>query len=177
MAHFLNTWNNRYGHTAHTFSRLMPYVLIWERFISINSQSFHINKYPQLVSDTGTGKGIRCDETPFYGRSVNSKEAGESLTHHEICDRGKREKLREKSTRTHFVQHETHMEWPRCELGSLAVGGERLTHGCAKVAHCVPARWRNFSHYCRPLRQYDVFWAQRSTDRRADSRRCTHTSD
>ena len=52
-----------------------------------------------------------------------------------------------------------------------------LNHGCAKVAHCVPARWRNFSHYCRRLRQYDVFWAQRSTDRRADSRRCTLTSD
>ena len=52
-----------------------------------------------------------------------------------------------------------------------------LSHGCAKVAHCVPARWHNFSHYCRPLRQYDVFWAQRSTDRRADSRRCTQISD
>ena len=52
-----------------------------------------------------------------------------------------------------------------------------LSHGCAKVAHCVPVQWRNFSHYCRPIRQYDVFWAQRSTDRRAESRRCTHTSD
>ena len=49
--------------------------------------------------------------------------------------------------------------------------------GCAKVAHCVPARWRNFPHYCRRLRRYDVFWVQRSTDRRADSRRCTLTSD
>ena len=29
-------------------------------------------------------------------------------------------------------------------------------HGCARVAHCVSARWRNFSHYCRPLRHYDV---------------------
>ena len=45
------------------------------------------------------------------------------------------------------------------------------------MAHCVPSRWRNFSHYCRPLRHYDVFWAQRSTDLRADSRRYTHTSD
>ena len=25
------------------------------------------------------------------------------------------------------------------------------------MAHCVTARWRNFSHYCRPLRQYDVW--------------------
>ena len=31
-----------------------------------------------------------------------------------------------------------------------------LGHGCARVAHCVAARWRNFSHYCRQLRQYDV---------------------
>ena len=31
-----------------------------------------------------------------------------------------------------------------------------LGHGCARVAHCVIARWRNFSHYCRPLHQYDV---------------------
>ena len=29
--------NKRYGHTAHTFSRLMPNVLIWERFIPISS--------------------------------------------------------------------------------------------------------------------------------------------
>ena len=33
-----------------------------------------------------------------------------------------------------------------------------LVHGCAWVAHCVTARWRNFSHYCRPLRQYDVWF-------------------
>ena len=31
-----------------------------------------------------------------------------------------------------------------------------LAHGCARVAHCVTARWRNCSHYCRPLHQYDV---------------------
>ena len=33
-----------------------------------------------------------------------------------------------------------------------------LVHGCARVAHCVTARWRNFSHYSRPLRQYDVWF-------------------
>ena len=27
-----------------------------------------------------------------------------------------------------------------------------VKHGCARVAHCVTARCRNFSHYCRPLR-------------------------
>ena len=48
----------------------------------------------------------------------------------EICDRGKREKPREKPTRLHFVHHETHMDWPRCELGTAGVGGERLT-ACA----------------------------------------------
>ena len=56
--------------------------------------------------------------------------------------------------------------------------GKSLDHGCARVAHCVTARWRNFSHFCRPLRQYDeryVFWAQRSTDRCADSTQCTRT--
>ena len=31
-----------------------------------------------------------------------------------------------------------------------------LGHGYARVAHCVTARRRNFSHYYRPLRQYDV---------------------
>ena len=27
--------------------------------------------------------------------------------------------------RPHFIHHETHMEWPRRELGTPAVGGER----------------------------------------------------
>ena len=52
-----------------------------------------------------------------------------------------------------------------------------LTHGCAREAHCVTARWRNFSHYCRPLRQYDV-WFTCSQHREAltaapTSTRCT----
>ena len=54
-----------------------------------------------------------------------------------------------------------------------------LKHGCARVAHCATTRWRNFS----PLllsptavwRLSYVFWAQRSTGRRADSTRCTQT--
>ena len=50
-----------------------------------------------------------------------------------------------------------------------------LTHGCPRVAHCVTGRWRNVSHYCRPLRLIYVFWAQRSTARLADSTRCTQT--
>ena len=65
-----------------------------------------------------------------------------------------------------FAHHDTHMEWPRSKLGTPAVGGERLTHGCARVAHCVTARWRNFSHYCRPLRQHEV-WLTCSEHREA----------
>ena len=68
--------------------------------------------------------------------------------------------------RPNFVHHETYMEWPRRELGIQAVGGEGLTHGCARVAHCFTARWRNLSHYCRPLRQYDV-WFTCSDNREA----------
>ena len=41
-----------------------------------------------------------------------------------------------------------------------------LDHGCARVSHCVTARWRNFSHYCRPLRHYDV-WFTCSDNREA----------
>ena len=52
---------------------------------------------------------------------------------------------------------------------------KRLDHGCARVAHCSTARWRNFSHYCCPLRLSYVFWAQRSTGLCADSTRCTQT--
>ena len=50
-----------------------------------------------------------------------------------------------------------------------------LVHGCARVAHCATARWRNFSHYCCNLRLSYVFWAQRSTGLYADSTRCTQT--
>ena len=39
-------------------------------------------KYPQLVSDTGLDRGMRCDEAPIL-RSVNCKESGRPrLTHH-----------------------------------------------------------------------------------------------
>ena len=85
-------------------------------------------------------------------------------------------------------------EWQHWKTGSPMLGVEvqsakwmagnsnkprqvrRLIPRFARVAQCVTAGWRIFSHYCRPLRQYDVFWAQRSTDRRADSTRCTQTS-
>ena len=48
----------------------------------------------------------------------------------EICGRGKQEKPEKNLPRPHFVHHETHMEGPRRELGTPAVGGERLT-ACA----------------------------------------------
>ena len=44
-----------------------------------------------------------------------------------------------------------------CDVGAVDEVTDGLEHGCARVAHCVTARGRNFSHYCRPLRQYDVF--------------------
>ena len=50
----------------------------------------------------------------------------------EISGRGKREKSREKPTQPRFVHHETHMEGPRREPGTPAVGGERLT-ACATM--------------------------------------------
>ena len=46
-----------------------------------------------------------------------------------------------------------------------------VVHGRARVAHCVTGRWRNVSHYCRPLRLIYVFWAQRRTARCAYSTR------
>ena len=48
----------------------------------------------------------------------------------------------------------------RCVTGARATACstvvDHLDHGCARVAHFVTAWLRNFSHYCRPLRQYDV---------------------
>ena len=46
-----------------------------------------------------------------------------------------------------------------------------LGHGCARVAHCVTAKWRNFSHYCRPLRHYDVWLRVLITEKHWQSRR------
>ena len=43
------------------------------------------------------------------------------------------------------------VRWRACDVGKAKEG---LEHGCARVAHCVTARWRNFSHYCR-LRLYN----------------------
>ena len=44
---------------------------------------YELNKYPQLVSNTRSGRGMRCDEAPIYYRSVSSKGAGRPrLTHH-----------------------------------------------------------------------------------------------
>ena len=45
----------------------------------------------------------------------------------EICDRGERSNSEKILPRPRFVHHDTHMEGPRRELGTPAVGGERLT--------------------------------------------------
>ena len=88
---------------------------------------------------------------PLYYRSVSSKGAGRpSLTHHRNVWWNETKWMRwvwrnggmkfvvgengrnpEKNLpRLWFVHHETHMEGPRRELGTPAVGGERLT-ACA----------------------------------------------
>ena len=88
---------------------------------------------------------------PLYYRSVSSKGAGRPrLTHHQkgrwnetkwmrwvwrnggmkfvVGENGRSPK--KNLPRPRFVHHETHMEWPRRELGTPAVEGERLT-ACA----------------------------------------------
>ena len=106
-----------------------------------------INKYPQLVSNIEGWDAMK----PLYCRSVSSKDAGRPrLTHHHKGGWNETKWMRwvwrnggmkfmvgengrnpEKNLpRPRFVHHETHMEWPRLELGTPAVGGERLT-ACA----------------------------------------------
>ena len=47
--------------------------------------------------------------------------------YNEVCGMGKRKNTDENLSGLRFVYHETHIWWPRCELGIPAVGGERLT--------------------------------------------------
>ena len=62
--------------------------------------------------------------------------------------------------------------WPHIQRGPpLCIC---LVHGCARVAHCVTAGCRNLSHYCRPLRQYDV-WFTCFEHREALTARRQHT--
>ena len=88
---------------------------------------------------------------PLYYRSVSSKGAGRPrLTHHHKGGRNETKWMRrvwinggmkfvvgengrkpvKNLPRPRFVHHKTHMEGPRSELGTPAVGGERLT-ACA----------------------------------------------
>ena len=62
-----------------------------------------------------------------------------------------------------------------CRIGIRPDSYYPLHHGRARVAHCVTGRWRNVSHYCRPLHLIYVFWAQRSTARCSVSTRCAQT--
>ena len=111
---------------------------IWPLFIK-----FIKKKYPQLVSNTRSGRGMRCDEAPHIigpweqgcrqttpdaqsqGRMKWNEMDEMSMEQwwNVICGRRKRENL----PRLCFVQHETHMEWPRCEPGTTAMGGEHLS--------------------------------------------------
>ena len=56
-------------------------------------------------------------------------------------------------------------------LHNILSATDVLGHGCARVAHCVTARWRNFSHYCRPLRHYDVWLRVQVTEKYWQPRR------
>ena len=107
------------------------------------------------MSNTGSGRGMRWDEAPYY-RSVSSKGAGRPrLTHHhkgwwnetkwmclekcwnEICGRGKREKSREKPTLTPFLppRNPHGVTETRTRDPSAAVGGERLTACATRPQH------------------------------------------
>ena len=102
--------------------------------------------YPQLV-----GRVEGCNATkPLYWRVCADRPR---LKHHhrDVWNEMKRkewyeiwamvewnlwqEKMKKKRTlpRLRFVQHETHVNWPRRELGTPEVGGERLT-SCATKA-------------------------------------------
>ena len=94
---------------------------------------------------------------PLYYRSVSSKGAGRPRLMHHHKDRwnetkwmrwvwrngglkfvvGKNWRNPMKNLpRPSFVHHETHMEWPRCELGTPAVGGEHLTACATRPPNC-----------------------------------------
>ena len=100
------------------------------------------------MSKTRSGRGMRCDEGPLYYRSVSSKGAGRPrLMHHHKGGWNETKWMRwvwrkggmkfvvwengrnpvKNLPRPRFVRHEAHMEGPRRELGTPAVGGERLT--------------------------------------------------
>ena len=84
----------------------------------------------------------------LYWRSMFSKDAGRAhLTHHHKGGRNETKWMcwvrrngrmkfvarengrnpKKKLPRLRFNHHESHMDWPRSELGTPAVGGERLT--------------------------------------------------
>ena len=52
------------------------------------------NKYPQLVSNTRSGRGMRCDEAPYY-RSVSSKDACRTITRADEMKRNGRDECGE----------------------------------------------------------------------------------
>ena len=104
-------------------------------------------KHLQLVSDTGTGRGMRCDEAPILMseiarvpanhacRTMGWRKWNETKCMRRVWrnDRTKcvvgengRNHSKKSLPRPHFVHNETHMEWPRCEFGTPAEGRERV---------------------------------------------------
>ena len=127
--------------------RYLPYINLLSMHIPLTKKNvtlvgqthcrLHCYKYPQLVSNTRSGRGMRCDE-PLYYRSVSSKGAGRPrLTHHHkgwwnetklmrwvwrnggmkfvVGENGRNPE--KNLPRPRLVHHETHMEGPRRELG------------------------------------------------------------
>ena len=76
----------------------------------------------------------------------------------EIGGWGKREKPRENLPRPRFVHHETHMEGPRRELGTPAVGGERLTACATRPPNRISFDHHNHPYHIRLVRINESEW-------------------
>ena len=99
-----------------------------------------------LLSYSGPCRGMRCNEVP----KLKVSEQQERLSHHHRSwwnyinkmsmekwwNGGKNRGNPEKNLpRPRFIYHQTHMEWPRRELGAPAVEGERLTACAMRPPH------------------------------------------
>ena len=117
---------------------------------------------------------------PRYCRLVNSKGAGRPrLTHHHkggwnetkwmrwvwrnggmkfvVVENGRNPE--KNLPRPRFVHHETHMEEPRRELGTRAVGGKRLTACATRPPCCLLLKTFMYYSYCqRPSPSIDEWY-------------------
>ena len=84
------------------------------------------------------------------------------------CFQGLREACGDMVVQNHIIFHDNARSHTTAAVTDLLCRWqwEILEHGCARMAHCATAGWRNFSHYCCPLQQYDV-WVTCSEHREA----------